>query len=88
MSGVTVKAKIVGVGNSRGIRIPKALLAGSKIGDEVELIPGDGQMLVRTVSAARSGWAEAFAAMHAAGDDGLLGLETVPGRFDENDWTW
>jgi antitoxin MazE len=82
-----VRASIVRIGNSRGLRIPKAVLEQVGIGDEVDLSVEDGRLVVRPVGRPRAGWAEAAAAMAAAGEDGLLDPETET-EFDRTDWAW
>jgi len=82
-----MRASIVRIGNSRGLRIPKAVLEQVGIGDVVELSVEEGRLVVRPVGRPRAGWAEAAAAMAAAGDDEPLDAET-PTEFDQRDWTW
>ena len=52
--------KIVPIGNSRGIRIPKAMLEHCGFGEEVDLQAKNGALILRPFSAPRAGWAEAF----------------------------
>jgi antitoxin MazE len=82
-----VKARIVRIGNSQGVRIPKPLLEEAQLGDEVELRAEAGRIVIERADAPRAGWSEAFAAMAAAGDDALLD-EATPTAFDEAEWTW
>jgi antitoxin MazE len=84
-----MKAKIVRIGNSRGVRIPKALLEQANLGDEVELEAKDNAIVIRPARRPREGWAESCEAMAKAGDD-LLPEWNVPGlsSFDEDEWTW
>lgn len=81
--------KIVPIGNSRGIRIPKAMLEHCGFGDEVELQARKGALVLRPVKAPRAGWTDAFSRMAAAGDN-LLVHENAPTatRFDEEEWQW
>jgi antitoxin MazE len=76
-----MKVKVVPIGNSRGIRIPKPLLEQCAIEDAVEL-RSDGKRIVLTPVKAkpRQGWAEAAARMHEAGDDELL----IPDVFEDD----
>jgi len=84
-----VRAKVVRIGNSRGIRIPKPVLRECRLEGEVEIqIHKDG-LLIRPAVAPREGWAEAFERMAKAGDDRLLD----EGRWGETtwerrDWRW
>jgi antitoxin MazE len=82
--------RIVQIGNSRGIRIPKALLAQTQLGEEVELEVRQEQIIIRTARRARQGWAEAFRTMAQRGDDRLLDGENLIGQssWDEEEWTW
>lgn len=81
-----MKAKIVQIGNSRGVRIPKPLLEQSGLTDEVELYAEPGRIVVAPAHAPRAGWAAAAQQLRAAGEDGLL--ETPTPRFDESEWEW
>ena len=81
--------KIVPIGNSRGIRIPKAMLDHCGFADEVELEAANGALILKPVTAPRAGWAQAFAGMAANHDDFLV-HEDAPAttRFDEKEWEW
>jgi antitoxin MazE len=83
-----VKTRIVRIGNSRGVRLPKPLLDQTGLSDEVEVEAQGNQIIIRPVRAPRAGWAEAFAGMAAAGDDQLLDPDVPPPRFDREHWTW
>jgi len=69
-----MKTRIVQIGNSRGIRIPKLLLDQAGLGPdaEVELRATATGLEIRRVVVPRSGWSEAAAAARAAGDDTVL----------------
>jgi antitoxin MazE len=82
-----VRASIVRIGNSRGLRIPKALLEQAGIGDAVDLTVEDGRLVVSPLRHPREGWDEEAARMAALGDDELLDPET-PTPFDEDEWEW
>ena len=83
-----MKARIVRIGNSKGIRIPKALLEQSRLGVEVELEVRGNQILIRPASRPRQEWAEAFRSMAGQADDQLLDLGLTPSRWDEDEWQW
>lgn len=82
-----MKAKIVRIGNSRGIRIPKPLLEEAGLGEEVELRVVDGGIMIAAETGPRVGWAEAAALAKERGDNTLLD-EVVPTTFDAVDWEW
>jgi len=79
--------KIVRIGNSRGIRVPKLLLDQANLPDEVELRAEPGRLVVSAAKRPREGWAAAARAMRERGDDTRLDAET-PTRFDRTDWKW
>ena len=81
------KTRIVQIGNSRGIRVPKVLLEHAQLPDEVELQAENGRLIVRAARGPRMGWADAARAMHARGDDQLLDATTAS-HFDEKEWQW
>ena len=82
-----MKARIVRVGNSRGIRLPKPLLDQAGLAEEVELHAEPGRIVIESVARPRAGWAEAAKAMAARGDDALLDTETST-AFDAEEWEW
>ena len=84
---MATKTRIVRIGNSRGLRLPKALIEQAELSEEVELYAEPGRLIVQAVREARVGWAEAAKRMHAAGDDRLLD-EPTRTKFDDEEWTW
>jgi antitoxin MazE len=81
------KARIVKIGNSRGIRIPKTLLDEASLSDEVEVHAQPGRLVIQAVRRPRSGWATAAKRMRARGDDRLLEEPTAT-TFDLEGWKW
>ena len=84
-----VKTRIVKIGNSQGIRIPKLLLDQADLGEEVELELRGDQIVVRPAYRARHNWEDQFKAMAEKGDDKLLdGDLVIPTAWDEEEWEW
>lgn len=84
---VALRTRIVRIGNSQGVRIPKPLLEQAGIGDHVELEVVEGQIAIRPARTVRAGWADQFEAMNEAGDDALI--DGVGGsRWDAEEWEW
>lgn len=81
------KTRIVQIGNSRGIRVPKLLLEQAQLPDDVELHAEPGRLIVQATRRPRAGWAEAARAMSRRKDDGLLDDVTTT-RFDREEWEW
>ena len=84
-----MRTKIVRIGNSRGIRIPKPLIAQAGIQDEVEISLEENRLVIIPADHPRSAWAEAFRAMASRGDDSLLDNVGAMGTiWDEKEWEW
>lgn len=81
-----MKTRLVRIGNSRGVRIPKPLIREADLGEDVEIEVRDGSIIVSRSAHSREGWAEA-AEMLARERDGLLDPPT-PTRFDDKEWEW
>ena len=89
MLHTTVKTRIVKIGNSQGIRIPKPVLEQLGFVEEVELEILSDQLVVRSSHLPRQNWEEQFKTMAAAGDDKLLDEETISlSAWDESEWVW
>lgn len=84
---MATKARIIRIGNSRGIRVPKVLLQQAQLPEEVELHAEPGRLVVRASRRPRSGWADAARMMRQRNDDHLLDRPTST-RFDEEEWKW
>ncbi len=82
-----MKAKLIRIGNSRGIRIPKPLLEHSNLAEEVEIEAQENQIIIRSARQPREGWADAFRQMAERGDDKRLD-EYTPTKWDETEWEW
>lgn len=85
-----MKTKIIQIGNSQGVRIPKPLLEQSGISGEIEMILRDNEIILRSADITRKDWESSFKKMAAQGDDTLLdqGKIEKPSDWDETEWTW
>jgi antitoxin MazE len=84
-----MKTRIVRIGNSQGIRIPKPLLEQTGLRDEVEVSVQDDALIIRPAKQPRAGWTAAFQEMARRGDDALL--DDAPpslSSWDEDGWEW
>ena len=84
---MAVKARIIRVGNSRGIRVPKVLLQQAQLPEEIELHAEPGRLVVQAARRPRAGWADGARAMRRSNDDQLLD-EPSSTRFDAEEWEW
>ncbi len=84
-----MKSKLVRIGNSRGVRLPKTVLEQCGFEDIVELDVQDNRVVIRPAHESRSGWDEAFAKMAERGDDRLLDADADLGTdWDQAEWRW
>jgi len=84
---MAARTRIIRIGNSRGIRVPKLLLEQAQLPDEVELHAEPGRLVVRAARRPRDGWADAARTMRQRNDDQLLD-EPTSTRFDQEEWQW
>jgi antitoxin MazE len=82
-----MKAKIIRIGNSQGIRIPKPLLEQTGLTEDVELEVRADEIVIRSARAVRAGWGAAFQSMAEASDDELL-EELTETDWDREGWEW
>jgi antitoxin MazE len=82
-----MRLELTRIGNSRGIRIPKPLIAQCGLGDVVELRVTPEGLVIAPHRAPRHGWRQTFAAAHPAVREMLLGTVS-PNDFDGEDWKW
>ncbi len=82
-----MKAELVRIGNSRGIRIPKPLIEQCGFREIVELRVENDRLIVSPDRKPRAGWREAFRAAGSAIPDDVV-LPDFPNAFDDEEWTW
>jgi antitoxin MazE len=87
--GPIARARLVRMGNSRGIRLPRLFLEEAELDEEVELEVQEGQVIVRLVPRPRRDWEKEFQGMTARGDDRLLDSKAFTlTSWDEEKWVW
>ena len=83
-----MKLKLVRVGNSKGIRIPKPLIEQCGFGDTVEVSVKDGCVVIAAERKPRQGWEEAFRSAKPPVDDEIMLAGVTPNEFDRDEWQW
>ena len=85
-----MKTKVIKIGNSRGIRLPKVILQQVGINDEVNLEVDRDRIILEPIHHRRNGWQEAFLKMASNSDDQLLdGEDTISqSSWDDDEWIW
>jgi antitoxin MazE len=81
-----MKVAIVPIGNSRGVRLPKALLDQCRFTDSAELTVEAGRIVLAPATKPRAGWAEAFGADRAHSAEDSEWIEAP--IDDDSDWEW
>ena len=84
-----MRARIIKIGNSKGLRLPKPILEQTGIGEDVEINVEGNQIIIRPIENAREGWDAAFKTMSRNGDDELVfGDSGISHSWDEEEWQW
>ena len=84
-----MKTKLIRIGNSQGVRIPKPLIKESGLSGEIEMILRDNEIILRSPEETRKDWDQSFEKMAEKSDDQLLDKEEVefPSEWDQTEWT-
>ena len=85
-----MKTKVVKIGNSKGVRIPKSIIEQSGLTDEVELEIKDDKIIIKPISRSRENWDYLFKKMSQNNDDVLFDSELLSGQttWDKEEWEW
>ena len=85
-----MKASLIKIGNSRGIRIPKPIFAACGFEKDIDMEVKDNALIIRPGREARSGWDEAFQSMAQNSDDTLIDGAALsqPSQWDADEWEW
>ncbi|NBF39447.1 MAG: AbrB/MazE/SpoVT family DNA-binding domain-containing protein [Spirochaetes bacterium] len=82
-----MEISVIRIGNSKGIRLPKAVLQQFSIDDKLEMEVHEEEIVLRPLKKnPREGWREAFEYMHEGGED-----TDLLGEFEETEeieWEW
>lgn len=79
-------AKIIQIGNSKGIRIPNQILKDLNIENQIELIINDSkdEIILKPMHKVRDGWFDSFKKMNSVSEDKLI----IDDSLDLKDWEW
>ena len=84
-----MRARVIKIGNSQGLRIPKPILEQTGIMDDVEIEVEKNQIIIRPVKNAREGWDNTFKVMGEKGDDEpIIDDENISHSWDEEESQW
>ena len=74
---------LIKIGNSQGIRLPKAIVDQLGLDNDLDLQVTDDAVVIRNAPHPRSGWAQAAAQCHSVGDDLLEDWDSVTSDLPE-----
>ena len=84
-----MKATIIQIGNSQGIRIPKPILQQCGLGQEVDLEVRNKTIIIKPAKEPRAEWSCAFQAMTEQADDRILDeTSNDETSWDAEEWEW
>jgi antitoxin MazE len=82
-----MKTRLVRIGNSRGIRLPKPLIEEAGFKDEVEVTLRDGALVITSAEHPRAGW-EAAVSLLLERRESYIFEEPASTAFDDEEWEW
>jgi antitoxin MazE len=82
-----MKARLVHIGNSRGVRLPKPFIEEVGLSEIVDLHVRGGTIVISPSHVPRVGWAEAAQELAQVEGGGLLEPDTSS-TFDQQEWQW
>lgn len=84
-----MKTRLISVGNSQGIRIPKPLLKETGLFGEVDIHAEGTSLVIRPAKKPREGWDAAYAAFAKEYRD--TEFDEIPfslSQWDDEEWEW
>jgi len=82
-----MKSRLIRIGNSRGVRLPKPLIEEAGLEEEVEVQIRGNTLVITSPRPPRAGWAEAAKQLRERADGPVLD-EPTGTRFDDEEWGW
>ena len=83
-----ITTRLVKIGNSQGVRIPKLVLDQLNLSADIELEVQDNHLILRPSTHPRADWAEQFRQMAERGDDQLLDPDITVTEWEATEWQW
>jgi antitoxin MazE len=82
-----MKAKLIQIGNSRGVRLPKPLIKDAGLEDEVDIQLRDGTIVITSTRKLRAGLSESAKLLHDRKQDSPIDSPSMT-QFDKTEWQW
>lgn len=84
-----MKVKLISIGNSKGIRLPGAVIRQYNLEDEIELVPGEEGLWIKPSPKNRADWEDQFKkAVSIEPETGKKEWINIPNGFDQTEWEW
>ena len=86
-----VTVKLRNIGNSKGIIIPKELIAQCNMEENVTIEVKDQQLIIRKAESPQIQWDTAFNnCIHESGEENIdaNSMSDFPNQCDEEEWQW
>jgi len=81
-----MQAKLISIGNSRGVRLPKAVVEQAGLTDELDIKVAGDAVIIRSAKRPRENWESAAAVCHQSGEDQFPDWDATAGDF-EGEWS-
>jgi antitoxin MazE len=75
-------ASLIRIGNSKGVRLPKAVIEQAGLTSELDIEVSGDAVVIRSAGRPRENWDSAAAACHQAGEDQLADWDATTGDFE------
>lgn len=82
-----MKGKLVRIGNSRGVRLPRAVIEEAGLREDLEIRIEGRTVVLSSPARVREGWTDAARKLVDRGEADLLDLPSE-NTFDREDWEW
>jgi len=82
-----IRTRLVRIGNSRGVRLPKPVIEHAGLEDEVDLTLENGKVIIEAADSPRSDWDARFEAAGDSKQDEVL-LTGADSDWDDEEWEW
>ena len=82
--------KLISIGNSKGIRLPKNVIEKYNLKGELDIIETDDGIMIKPISEIRNGWVEQFKRANSSSEseEDFSNFMSVTNEFDSSEWTW
>ncbi len=81
-----MQAHLINIGNSKGVRLPKAVIEQAGLTDSLDIEVSGEAVIIRAMRRTREGWEPAATDCHQAGEDQLEDWDAATGDF-EGEWS-